>query len=103
MKTELREIAIAVPVQDHPENICPMGEPTNEVRAGRVSTLLSVRAAIMGEEFDPESAASDETEVACLLADIRHWCDQNGVDFFAAEKLSYQHYLAERASRKESH
>jgi hypothetical protein len=30
-----------------------------------------------------------------LLADARHWCDQNGESFADLDRQAYQHYLAE--------
>lgn len=33
--------------------------------------------------------------VTDILADLRHYCDENGVDFHQACDMSYQHYNAE--------
>lgn len=30
-----------------------------------------------------------------LLTDARHWCDRNGEDFAALDRIAHQHYLAE--------
>ena len=37
-----------------------------------------------------------DNSVVEMLADIRHWCDANGVDFQVVEKASCQTYLHER-------
>lgn len=36
-----------------------------------------------------------ETDITDLLADIRHFCDANGLDFANLDRMAYQHYLAE--------
>lgn len=103
MKLETKTIGIAVPVEDAPENIDgAYGEPTNEVRSARVGELMAVYAAVKGEVFSLEDAICDHSELASMLADIRHWCDQHGVDFYAAERLSYSHYLEEKAAEREA-
>jgi hypothetical protein len=30
-----------------------------------------------------------------LLADARHWCDRNGLNFAELDRVAYQHYAAE--------
>ena len=38
----------------------------------------------------------DEGEnLADLLTDARHWCDQQGEDFASFDRIAHQHYLAE--------
>jgi hypothetical protein len=39
--------------------------------------------------------ALDESVVADLLADLRHWCDQSGWDFGVLDRQGYNHYLQE--------
>jgi hypothetical protein len=39
--------------------------------------------------------ALDESVVADLLADLRHWCDQSGWNFDALDRQGYNHYLRE--------
>jgi hypothetical protein len=39
----------------------------------------------------------DETKLIDLLADARHWCDQNGLSFAKLDRLAYMHYVAELA------
>lgn len=97
-----REIQIQVPVEDAPGNINPVsGEPTNAVRCARVDALMVAYAATKGEVYEEEEARTGPLEVASMLADIRHWCDQHGIDFYAAEKFSYQHYLEENAAEQQ--
>ena len=96
MKLETKTIEIAVPVEDAPDNINgAYGEPTNEVRAARVNELMTVYAIVKVEVFDLKDVCRDHTELASMLADIRHWCDLHCVDFYAAMKMSYGHYLEE--------
>ena len=45
-----------------------------------------------------EPAARDAGPITCLLTDIRHWCDVNGVDYFGVEQVSYVAYSAELRS-----
>ena len=42
------------------------------------------------DRFDKAANVTD------LLADIRLYCEQYGVDYHNAERVSYQHYLAEK-------
>jgi hypothetical protein len=103
MKSETKTIEISVPVEDAPENIHgAYGEPTNDVRSARVDELMAVYAAVKGEMFSLAEATCDHSELASMLADIRHWCDQHGVDFYVAERLSYSHYLEEKAAQREA-
>jgi hypothetical protein len=103
VKFERKTIEIAVAVEDAPENINgAYGEPANEVRSARIDELMSVYAAVKGEVFSLEDACCDHSELASMLADIRHWCDQHGVNFYAAERLSYSHYLEEKAAEREA-
>jgi hypothetical protein len=37
-----------------------------------------------------------------LLADARHWCDQNGESFGDLDRQAYRHYLAELNETKRS-
>lgn len=40
---------------------------------------------------------SVETIIIDALADIKHLCDMNGIDFFECENKSAEHYIAEVA------
>ena len=37
----------------------------------------------------------DDAIVSDLIADLRHWCDEYGWDFFQLERRALSHYLAE--------
>lgn len=41
---------------------------------------------------DPQTAH----KVTDMLADLRHLCDQEELDFAKLDKLAYEHYLRER-------
>lgn len=71
------------------------GEPTNEQRALRIDALFATYNEIT--DYDSDDSDIDHLSLACVLADMRHWCNLHNVDFFAALDLSYQHYLEERA------
>lgn len=60
--------------------------PTNKTRARRCAKALRR----YGTADTPPGCLID------LLADARHWCDQNGKPFAELDRLAYQHYLAER-------
>lgn len=69
-------------------------EPTNAIRAQRIDALVMAYSTMMGEgqcEVDVYVY-----ELASLVTDIRHWCDREGIDFYKALDVSYQHYLEER-------
>lgn len=68
-----------------------------EARARRLDSVFDAYADATPGWRDGESSLS-ASDLSWLLADIQHWCEQNGVDFFEAEELSYVHYLAERNS-----
>jgi hypothetical protein len=64
----------------------------NLTRSARIESLRKTYALLQNGEFDPE----DRSDMACLLADIRHWCDQYGIDFYASCAQSHLHYLEEK-------
>jgi hypothetical protein len=37
-----------------------------------------------------------ESSITDILADLRHLCDKNGLDFATRDKTAYMHYLAEK-------
>lgn len=43
-----------------------------------------------------EEASNPELAMAAVIADIRHLCDEAGIDYHRAEKQSYQTYLADK-------
>ena len=60
-------------------------EPTNKQRAARCVKAL-------------KRYGTDDRVRVCLidfLADARHWCDREGEDYAALDRLAYDHYLAE--------
>lgn len=59
--------------------------------------IESVREHI--EERHRESGTTRATAVALILADVRHYCDDNEIDFYKAESMSYQMYLTDRSNR----
>lgn len=73
-----------------------IGEPSNEQRALRIDALFIAYSEITDDNSDA-LIIRDYLDLACVLADMRHWCDLHSADFFAALDLSYQHYLEERA------
>lgn len=67
-------------------------EPNNSDRASRIDGALRDHAITSGMEPDEQP---EHGELACFLADVRHWCDANDVDYHDAEHASYQHYIEE--------
>ena len=45
--------------------------------------------------FGLGSPDTDVTVVSDLLADLRHWCDQQGWDFGDLDRNGYNHYINE--------
>lgn len=64
-------------------------DPRNDHQARRADAALNLY--VNGLE------AADDKGVAVreLLADLRHWCDRNGMDYADEDRRAYQHYLAE--------
>ena len=66
---------------------------TNAERAARAKSTVAVYVAIVGDDYtDPSDAISD------LLADLRHRCDELGVDYDALDGRAAVNYGAEAAS-----
>src|SRR5579859_2599598 len=68
------------------------GEPNNAERAERITVLLAKYDDLLGEV--PEEPTMQQ--LACLMADIRHFCDARGFDYTHANSLSYEHYVQEQ-------
>lgn len=68
-------------------------DPTLADRAQRIEALATMYEQLTGNEIEE----GHKVFLAAMLADVRHWCDSNQVDFHGACDLSYQHYLDERA------
>lgn len=70
-----------------------MNEPTNADRAERVNAVMEAYQNLS----DPnECFEGDSGSVACLLADIMHWCDQNDARFGGVLATAEMHYAEER-------
>lgn len=72
-----------------------MRSKTNRARAERGRQVVAQY--LIGQLEDFDSDAEDVGAVSMLLADIRHFCDQNDVDFDAAVSLSEVHFEDELA------
>jgi hypothetical protein len=66
--------------------------PDNAERAKRIEMLLDRYQESFGDIGDD---VRDATFLASVLADVRHWCDANSVDFQRATTLANEHYEAE--------
>lgn len=63
---------------------------TNRQRAARIAKVL-------------RAYQTDDTPVGCLidiLADARHWCDQNNRCYGDLDREAHQHYLGELADER---
>lgn len=58
-------------------------EPTIRQRCHRIACLLR------------RGQGSPSENLIDLLADARHWCDDNAESFGELDRQAYQHYLAE--------
>lgn len=65
--------------------------PSNNILARRANTALSAYV-LDGENAD----CTDEMNISCLVADLRHLCDAQGWKWETLEKAGYQEYLANR-------
>ena len=70
-----------------------IGEIANLGRAERADQALRLYAEIEGSEAYEDDA---ESLLCDLLTDLRHWADENDIDFYGRLNLSYAHYVAER-------
>lgn len=62
-------------------------------RAELVDKSLAAYEFIVGSETDADDRS--HTRLACVLADMRHWCLKHGVDFDAAVDYSNTHFTEE--------
>ena len=60
-----------------------MAEPNNKTRSDRIKEILG--------------ASWEYEDVVDLLTDLRHFCEEQELDFYVALGTSYLHYLEERA------
>jgi hypothetical protein len=65
-------------------------EWVNNDRANRAFATLDYYRDTHGDTDTPT-----ETDLADLLADLRHWCDVNGIDFAAEDNRAYRNYTEE--------
>jgi hypothetical protein len=67
---------------------------TNADRSAIAAEAVALIAAQYGDQDDYENLTD-------LLANLRHWSDAHGVDFYAALDMSYRHYLAETQDERD--
>ena len=66
-------------------------DPTHDDRAARIESVLSqYKANGLGE-----AGTSDDSTVSDLLADIRHYCDREDLDFGVLDNVAYTNYIEE--------
>jgi hypothetical protein len=68
-----------------------MEDISNETRAERASVTLAAHKKALHE-----TGESPEEDVIDLLADLRHYCHQNEIDFEAALQMSEIHFEEEK-------
>jgi hypothetical protein len=69
-------------------------ERTHSERVETATRAIKTAWEDRGEERN--LAADSLYDVAGLLADIRHYCQETGIDFYNADRIAYEHYLAEK-------
>lgn len=62
------------------------GKKNQKERSAKVQAILNANY----EE------GQDRQNVVDILADLFHFCEKNGIDFWEAERSGLQHYQAER-------
>lgn len=67
-------------------------EPTNADRAERINRILP----IYKREMLGESGTPDDGTVSDLLADLRHYCDREDLDFAVLDRVAYVNYTEEK-------
>jgi hypothetical protein len=55
------------------------------------------RVADQSLEDAPDRMEADEHVAVCMLADLRHYCDANGLDFADLDRLAYADYVEQAA------
>ncbi len=66
----------------------------NSHRAERLDNAIAAYRKSM-LEAGMESPELDVFGIGCMLADLHHWCDFNGIDFQAAMDLAASHHCEE--------
>lgn len=67
-----------------------------ERRNNRTRGVIRCHQTLKRIDGADDSETLDSCAIADLLADIRHLCDAEGIDFHRSSDLSYQHYAAEK-------
>lgn len=65
---------------------------TTTRKAELAAKTLEAYEQVVGGKYEGELP---ETRVSDLLADLRHYCDQEGIDWSEVERLADYHYSAE--------
>jgi len=69
-------------------------DPNNEDRANRGEELLKYhQTSLLRESGEPEI---NESAIASVLADLRHLCKRDKLDYAQADRMSNTHYFAEQ-------
>lgn len=73
-------------------------EASNEERAKRIDFVMSAHDRLLAScsPAHYEGEARSMTGLTDLLVDMRHWCQENGVSFSEALRISEHHHLAEQ-------
>lgn len=73
-------------------------EASNDERAKRIDLVVSVHDRLLASCSPDhyEGEARSLTGLTDLLVDMRHWCQENGVSFAEALRISEHHHLAEQ-------
>ena len=64
--------------------------PENQLRAERILCAATAVEAYRDNMEDPAAIAAD------MLADLRHYCDTNGLDFADCDRRGRDHYTNEQ-------
>jgi len=67
---------------------------TNKMRARRALKALNAYRALMGLDRTTGGAMLDES-VIDILTDLRHLCNQKGLDFKGVDRCAESHFLVE--------
>ena len=74
---------------------------TTEWRAKKAHKVLEYHNDLLGMSEEIELNGIGMTDVADLLADLRHYCDMHGIDFYEASDTSMNLYLEELHNNEE--
>lgn len=68
----------------------------NAKRALRALAALRMFAYMSGQMKSGDWKYDRDSVIVDLLADLRHYCDENGKDFAQLDGRAYRHYLTEK-------